>query len=161
MIFLWGWNFEKLKELNPNSYKYVEEHKTIRIWVLCSEAMITGKSGMKKCTILKFFDNFQLLGWELSRNLSILHLGLFNNHLTPSLPWVDKFGHFCPLFPMSTWTLWTFVNPPSPLSCPRGYWMTPLAHLMSKHPVHTDTVVEKTNGTGRDLCSKWPILTKL
>ena len=23
------------------------------------------------------------------------------------------------------------------------------------------TVVEKTNGTGRDLCSKWPILTKL
>ena len=25
----------------------------------------------------------------------------------------------------------------------------------------TLTVLEKTNGTGRDLCSKWPILTKL
>ena len=35
--------------------------------------------------------------------------------LTPSPPRVDKFGHSWHLFLMSTWTWWTFVNPPPPL----------------------------------------------
>ena len=40
----------------------------------------------KKCKILKFFDSFQLLGWELSKSLCILHF--FTSNLPVRSIWL-------------------------------------------------------------------------